>query len=55
MSGVEIIPSLLASDSHRGGGGIAIIISKSDRKSDGKRIQQIGYAGSDERYVCDTE
>ena len=50
----EIIPSLLASDSHRGGG-IAIVISESDRKPDGKRIQQIGYAGSDERYVCDTE
>ena len=32
-----------------------VVISKSERKSDGKRIKQIGYAGSDERYVCDTE
>ncbi len=41
----EIIPSLLASDSHRGGG-IAIVISKSDRKPDGKRIQQVRHTRS---------
>ena len=37
-----IIPSLLASDSHRGGG-IAIVISECDGLINGKRIQQAGH------------
>ena len=43
----EIIPSLLASDSHRGGG-IAIVISESNRSLDGERIPEVRHAGSAE-------
>ena len=32
-----------------------VVISEGDRAIDGEWIQQVGNAGSDERYVCDTE
>lgn len=47
----EIIPSLLASDCHRGGG-IAVVISDSDRSADGERIPKEWDARSNERNVC---
>ena len=41
------IPTILSSDSHRGGG-IAIVIPKSNRELDGKRIRQIRNSRSNE-------
>lgn len=47
----EIIPSLLASDSNRGGG-IEVVISESNGQPDGERIQQTWNPRSNEWDVC---